>query len=121
MAQSLEAELADLQAHALLRQLREIDSPQQPSMEFAGQKLVNFSSNDYLGLAAEAALKTAAKEAIEQYGVGAGASRLVCGTLSPHLRLEERLAEFKRTEAALTFSSGYATAVGTLGALAHKD
>jgi 8-amino-7-oxononanoate synthase len=121
MAQSIETELAELRAHALLRQLREIDSPQQPSLEFAGKKLLNFSSNDYLGLATEAALRTAAKDAIDQYGVGAGASRLVCGTLSPHMRLEERLAEFKRTEAALTFSSGYAAAVGTLGALARKD
>ncbi len=121
MAQSIDAELADLRAHALLRQLREIDSPQQPSLEFAGRKLVNFSSNDYLGLATEPALREAAKLAIDQYGVGAGASRLVCGTLSPHMRLEERLAEFKRTEAALTFSSGYAAAVGTLGALLRKD
>ena len=121
MAQSIDSELAGLRAHALLRQLREIDSPQQPSLEFAGKKLLNFSSNDYLGLATEAALRTAAKEAIDQYGVGAGASRLVCGTLSPHMRLEERLAEFKRTEAALCFSSGYAAAVGTIGALMHKD
>ena len=90
-------------------------------MEFAGRQLVNFSSNDYLGLATEPALREAAKQAIDQYGVGAGASRLITGTLSPHLRLEEKLAEWKRTEAALTFSSGYAAAVGTLGALLHKD
>ncbi len=121
MAQSIDAELAELRAHALLRQLREIDSPQQPSLEFAGRKLVNFSSNDYLGLATETSLRAAAKQAIDQYGIGAGASRLVCGTLSPHMRLEERLAEFKHTEAALTFSSGYATAIGTLGALLRKD
>src|SRR5882724_9484652 len=121
MSATIDSELAELRAHALLRQLREIDSPQQPSMEFAGRKLVNFSSNDYLGLATEASLREAAKLAIDQYGVGSGASRLVCGSLSPHMRLEERLAEFKRTEAALTFSSGYAAAIGTLGALLHKD
>ncbi len=121
MAQSIDAELAELRAHALLRQLREVDSPQQPSLEFAGRKLVNFSSNDYLGLATEPVLRNAAKQAIDEYGVGAGASRLVCGTLSPHMRLEEKLAEFKRTEAALSFSSGYATAVGTIGALMRKD
>jgi glycine C-acetyltransferase/8-amino-7-oxononanoate synthase len=90
-------------------------------MEFAGRRLVNFASNDYLGLAVEPALREAAKAAIDLYGVGAGASRLVSGTLSPHLRLEERLAEFKRTEAALVFSSGYAAAVGTLGALCRRD
>jgi len=121
MALSIDSELAELRSHALLRQLREIDSPQQPSMEFAGKKMINFSSNDYLGLATEPALREAAKLAIDQYGVGSGASRLVCGTLSPHMRLEERLAEFKRTEAALTFSSGYAAAVGTLGALLRKE
>ena len=121
MAQTIDSELAELRAHSLLRQLREVDSPQQPTLEFAGKKLLNFASNDYLGLATETSLRAAAKLAIDQYGVGSGASRLVCGTLSPHMRLEERLAEFKRTEAALTFSSGYAAAVGTLGALLRKD
>ena len=121
MAQSIEAELAELRSRSLLRKLRTIDSPQQPAMEFAGRKLVNFSSNDYLGLATEPALRDAAKAAIDQYGVGSGASRLVCGSLTPHMLLEERLAEFKHTEAALTFSSGYATALGTLGALLRKD
>ena len=121
MTQSIEAELAELRARSLLRGLREIDSPQQPTMELAGKKLLNFSSNDYLGLATEPALREAAKIAIDQYGVGAGASRLVCGTLTPHVRLEEKLAEFKRTEAALTFSSGYATALGALGALLRKN
>lgn len=121
MPQTIASELAELRARSLLRSLREMDSPQQPAVELAGKKLINFSSNDYLGLATEPALREAAKAAIDQYGVGAGASRLVCGTLSPHVRLEEKLAEFKRTEAALTFSSGYATALGTLGALCQKD
>ena len=89
-------------------------------MTYSGRELVNFSSNDYLGLAAEPFLKEAAKRAIDEFGVGAGASRLVCGTVSPHMRLERRLAEFKGTEAALCFSSGYATSLGTLSALAGK-
>ena len=121
MPPTIASELAELRARSLLRTLREMDSPQQPSVELAGKKLTNFSSNDYLGLATEPALREAAKAAIDQYGVGAGASRLVCGTLSPHVRLEEKLAEFKRTEAALVFSSGYAAALGTLGALCRKD
>ncbi len=121
MPQSIESELAELRTRSLLRKLREFDTAQQPAMETAGKQLINFSSNDYLGLATEPALKEAAKAAIDQYGVGAGASRLVCGTLTPHVRLEEKLAEFKRTAAALTFSSGYAAALGTLGALAQKD
>ncbi len=118
---SFEAELGELRERSLLRKLREFDSPQQPDLELAGKKLINFSSNDYLGLATEPALRDAAKAAIDDYGVGAGASRLICGTLSPHLRLEEKLAEWKHTESALSFSCGYATAVGTLGALARKD
>ncbi len=121
MPQTLEAELADLKAHALLRKLRAFDTAQQPVMRTDGKELINFSSNDYLGLATEPALREAAKAAIDEYGVGAGASRLVCGTLAPHVRLEERLAEFKKTAAALTFTSGYAAALGTLGALAQKD
>ncbi len=121
MPQTIEAELAELKARSLLRKLREFDGAQQPAMQLAGKAVVNFSSNDYLGLATEPALKEAAKAAIEKFGVGAGASRLVCGTLGPHVQLEERLAEFKRTAAALTFSSGYAAALGTLGALAQKD
>ena len=120
MPPTIAAELAELRARSLLRTLREMDSPQQPTVELAGKKLINFSSNDYLGLATEPALREAAKAAIDQYGVGAGASRLVCGTLSPHVRLEEKLAEFKRTEAAMVFSSGYAAALGTLGALCRK-
>ncbi len=121
MPPTIASELTELRARSLLRTLREMDSPQQPAVELAGKKLINFSSNDYLGLATEPALRDAAKAAIDQYGVGAGASRLVCGTLSPHVRLEEKLAEFKRTEAALVFSSGYAAALGTLGALCRKD
>ena len=78
MPVTIDAELAELRSHALLRQLREIDSPQQPSLEFAGKKLINFSSNDYLGLASDVRLKQAARAAIDQYGVGSGASRLVC-------------------------------------------
>jgi 8-amino-7-oxononanoate synthase len=121
MSPTFESELDELRSRSLLRRLREIDSPQQPEMEFIGRRLLNFASNDYLGLAAEPALREAAKQAIDQYGLGAGASRLVCGTMSPHLRLEEKLSEWKGTEAALTFSSGYAAAVGTLGALLRKD
>jgi 8-amino-7-oxononanoate synthase len=121
MAKTLEAQLAELRSRSLYRRLREIDSPQQPALEFVGRKLLNFSSNDYLGLASEPALKDAACEAIAKYGVGSGASRLICGTLSPHVRLEEKLAEFKKTAAALTFSSGHAAAIGTVPALVGRE
>ena len=112
-------ELRDLRARSLLRRLRTFDGPQQPAAMQAGRALINFSSNDYLGLANEPALREAAKRAIDQYGVGSGASRLVCGTLAPHTRLEETLANFKCTEAALAFTSGYTAAVGTLSGLAR--
>ncbi len=121
MTAHFDAELAELRERSLLRTLREIDSPQQPEMELTGRRLINFSSNDYLGLATEPTLREAAKAAIDQYGVGAGASRLISGTLSPHVRLEEKLAEWKRAAAALTFSTGYAAAVGTVSGLVRRD
>ncbi len=114
-------ELAELEAGQLRRSLRRIDSPQEVEVRWEGRDYLNFSSNDYLGLATDERSKAALIEGVERYGAGSGASRLICGTLAPHADLEETLAGFKRTEAALTFSSGYATAVGTLSALAGKD
>ncbi|MEI7957689.1 MAG: 8-amino-7-oxononanoate synthase [Verrucomicrobiota bacterium] len=121
MARQFEEELDALKQQSLLRRLREVQSQPGTLMNYAGRQLINFSSNDYLGLAGEPFLCEAAKRAIDEYGVGATASRLVCGTLSPHLALEQKLAEFKRAEAALSFSSGYATALGTLNALVGKE
>lgn len=80
--------------------------------------LINFGSNDYLGLAAEPFIVQAAIEATGRHGAGAGASRLVCGNHAPHVDLENALSEWKGTAAALAFSSGYATALGTIPALA---
>jgi cystathionine beta-lyase/cystathionine gamma-synthase len=82
---------------------------------------LNFSSNDYLGLANHPLLKQAGIQAVEEFGAGSGAARLVCGSLGPHHELEEALAAYKGTEAALSFSSGYATAIGTICALLGKD
>jgi glycine C-acetyltransferase/8-amino-7-oxononanoate synthase len=83
--------------------------------------LINFSSNDYVGLANDSRLRQAASAAIKEFGVGAGASRLISGTQSPHLRLERALAKWKETEAALCFSSGYAAALRAIQTLAGKD
>ncbi len=121
MAASIEDQLADLRSRSLLRRLRTFDSPQQPEIEEGGKGLISFASNDYLGLANEPALRAAAKAAIDQFGVGSGAARLISGTLTPHAQLEEAIARFKGTEAALAFSSGYATALGTLGALCGAE
>src|SRR5712691_6790129 len=117
----LSQRLASLREQELYRELRRIDSPQSSRVEVDGKLVLNFSSNDYLGLANHPTLKRAAIQAIEKYGVGAGASRLVCGSLAPHHELEQALASFKGSQAALTFSTGYAAALGTISALLGKD
>jgi 8-amino-7-oxononanoate synthase len=94
-----------------------VASAQGPQITLDGKPYLNFSSNDYLGLATHPRLKEAAGAAIEKYGVGAGASRLICGNLEPYPRLEAALAEFKNKQAAIVFSSGYAANVGTICAL----
>jgi 8-amino-7-oxononanoate synthase len=114
-------ELEALRKRALDRHLREITSAQGPEVVIAGRHFINFSSNDYLGLANDPRLREAAASAIDEFGVGAGASRLISGTQSPHLRLERALAKWKATEAALCFSSGYSTALGTIPALVTKS
>ena len=118
---TVESQLAEIRSHSLLRTLREIGTAQQPEASADGLPLLNFSSNDYLGLAADPILRDAAKACIDQWGVGSGASRLICGNLGPHAQLERDIAAFKRTDAALAFSSGYATSVGALTALAGPE
>lgn len=115
--QELSRRLAALREQGLYRELRRIDSPQLPHPHVDGQWLLNFSSNDYLGLANDPLLKEAAIRAVDRYGAGSGASRLICGSLAPHHELEQALAAFKGVEAALVFSSGYTAALGALGSL----
>jgi len=119
--EELKQRLADLREQNLFRELRRVDSAQGPRIEIGGKTFLNFSSNDYLGLANHPTLKEAAIHAVEKFGVGAGSSRLICGSLAPFHELEESLAAFKKTEAALTFSTGYAAALGTITALVGKD
>jgi len=109
---ALNERLASIREQGLYRQLRRVDSPQSPRLAIGGRTLLNFSSNDYLGLADEPSIKEAAIKVVEKFGAGSGASRLICGSLAPHHELEEALAAFKGTEAALTFSSGYNAALG---------
>ena len=113
----LAAELAELRGANLLRELRRVESPVGTRATIAGRELLNFSANDYLGLANHSALKEAATKAVAAYGAGSGASRLMCGSLAVHHELEEALAAFKGTEAALTFSTGYAAAQGVITAI----
>jgi len=119
--EELSRRLAALRQQNLQRELRRVDSPPGTRIRIGGRTVLNFSSNDYLGLANDPALKEAAIRAVEKFGAGSGASRLVCGSLAPHHELEETLAGFKGAEAALTFSTGYATALGTVCALLGKD
>jgi len=119
--EELSSRLKDIREQGLYRELRRIHSPQSPRIEMDGKPFLNFSSNDYLGLANDPALKEAATEAVRQFGAGAGASRLICGSLEPHHVLEETLAAFKGVEAALSFSSGYAAASGAICALVDSN
>src|SRR6185369_8707074 len=93
--EELQRRLAAIRDQDLYRELRRLDSPQGPRIQISGRTLLNFSSNDYLGLAAHPFLKEAATKAVERFGAGSGASRLLCGSLPPHHELEEALAAFK--------------------------
>ncbi|MFO1486778.1 MAG: 8-amino-7-oxononanoate synthase [Verrucomicrobiaceae bacterium] len=114
---NIAAQLNELRAQGLWRELRPLDEVNGVIVRSSESEWINFSSNDYLGLAGSAELRAALEEGVAKYGAGSGASRLVCGTHRVHLELEEALADFKGTDAALTFSSGFAVALGTIPAL----
>jgi 8-amino-7-oxononanoate synthase len=114
-------ELDQLRAQGLERILQTLDSPAGIRVSRNGKTLWNFASNDYLGLASHPAISESFIEGIKKFGVGSTASRLICGTLPPHQQLESSLAEAKQSEAALTFSSGFATALGTIPAIVGKS
>ena len=109
--------LHKLEAQHLRRTLQFIESPCESAITIKGRSIILLASNDYLGLANHPAVKEAAISAIQRFGVGAGASRLISGSLPPHQQLENTLATFKGTESALTFGSGYTTNVGIIPAL----
>lgn len=113
--------LHDLQETALYRTLPDEIARQASLVSMpSGRSYLNFSSNDYLGLSGHPALIKAFERGLREGGVGSGASRLVTGTMSAHCRLEESLAEYKGTEAALIFTSGYAAALGTIPAIVGR-
>ncbi|MBV9463019.1 MAG: 8-amino-7-oxononanoate synthase [Verrucomicrobiae bacterium] len=121
MDKVLQSRLEELSAQQLRRKLTEVGSPQGPEIEIEGRKYSNFSSNDYLGLAAHPRVREGARRAIEEFGAGSGASRLICGDLAPARRLERKLAEHLEAQAALVFSSGYAAALGVIPALVGPE
>ena len=115
--QRLSAALVQRREQDLYRQRLTLDSTQGPSVRIDGRSYLNFCSNDYLGLAAHPQVVESFRRAARQYGVGSGASHLVCGHSRPHHQLEEALAEFTGRPRALLFSSGYAANTGTLTTL----
>ncbi len=125
MPKSFDAFLSDaleeIELAGLTRRLTPLETPQLPLVRRGDVMVVNFSSNDYLGLAAHPAIRDAAMGEWERGGFGSGASRLICGTMTAHEELEVSIARFKRTPAALAFHSGYAAALGTIPAICGKD
>ncbi|MGH7686223.1 MAG: glycine C-acetyltransferase [Candidatus Dormibacteria bacterium] len=114
---SLNDDLDALRRDGLFRPLRVLESAQGPEVAIAGKPVISLSSNNYLGLNTHPALVDAAQRAAVEWGAGTGAVRTIAGTQTLHEELEQRLANFKRTEAALTFQSGYAVNVGVLGSM----
>src|SRR5712671_4957001 len=116
------AELLALRERGLLRSLEPLRSRPGAEVELRpGERLINFSSNDYLGLAGDARVAEALADGARAWGAGAGASRLVCGDFLPQHELEQELARFEGTEAAVLFGSGYAANCGILPALAGPE
>jgi glycine C-acetyltransferase len=113
----IQDELQALKSASLYRHLRSVAGDQGPTLMVDGRELLNFSSNNYLGLASHPALAKAAIDAIERYGCGSGASRLISGNMTLHEELEVKLAKLKGTEAALVFNSGFQANTGIIPTL----
>jgi glycine C-acetyltransferase len=116
----LDAEIEDLKAKGLYRRLRVVESEQKSRCVIDGREVITLSSNNYLGLNTHPKLRAAALKAVEEFGAGSGAVRTIAGTMSLHEQLEERLADFKHTEAVLTFQSGFTCNTGVIPILAPE-
>jgi len=114
-------EIENLQNAGLYNRIRTIGSPQGAWLTIDGKKVLNFCSNNYLGLANHPALIAAAKKSLDEMGVGPAAVRSIAGTMTLHVELEKRLAQFKGVEAAITFQSGFTANLATIPALVGKE
>jgi glycine C-acetyltransferase len=117
----LNDELNRLKEAGLYTTIRTIDSPMDAWVTIDGRRMLNFCANNYLGLANHPRLREAAKAAIDKFGIGPGAVRTIAGTMSLHVELERRLAEFKKAEACITFQSGFTANLATVPALVGRD
>ncbi|MBI4698999.1 MAG: 8-amino-7-oxononanoate synthase [Nitrospirae bacterium] len=116
-----DAELKELKTKNLLRKLTCIDASKGSGILISGKEYIDFSSNDYLDLSRHPEIIKTAFKALKEYGFGSGASRLLSGTYLPHIKLEERIAKFKKTGAALIFNTGYAANSGIIPAVTGAD
>jgi len=117
----IKEELSQIHDKKLFRLLTELETGQSPEVTIDGKTFVLLGSNSYLGLSVDPKIVEAAKLALEKYGTGSGGSRLVSGSSDLHRMLEHRIAEFKNTEAAILFSSGYLANIGTISSLVGSD
>jgi glycine C-acetyltransferase len=117
----IQEEMDHLQEAGLLANIRAIESPMDGRVIIEGREVLNFCANNYLGLANHPRLRAAAKQAIDEYGIGPGAVRTIAGTMTLHLELERRLAQFKKAAACITFQSGFTANLATIPALVGKE
>ena len=120
LEQFLAEGLAELKDNGMYNEIEPLSSPNGPMIQIGEKELINLSSNNYLGLATDSSLKAVAKEAIDEWGVGAGAVRTINGTLDLHLELEQELAKFKGTEAAIAYQSGFNCNMAAISAVMGK-
>jgi glycine C-acetyltransferase len=119
--QYLTDELNKLRDQKLYQKLRVLETEQLPVSRFDGREVINLSSNNYLGLTTHPKLRQRAIEAIEKYGVGSGAVRTIAGTMTLHMVLEEKIAQFKHVEASVVFQSGFTANAGTVQAILARE
>jgi glycine C-acetyltransferase len=117
----LHDQIEELKGKGLYTKLHVLDGEQKPVATFDGREVINLSSNNYLGLTTNKALKRAAIDAVRKYGAGAGAVRTIAGTMTLHMELEEQIAKFKGTEACVVFQSGFTANAGTVSAILGKE
>lgn len=116
----LEGNISDLKERGLYNEIDPVQGANGPVINIDGKKLINLSSNNYLGLATDERLKESAKDAVDSHGAGAGAVRTINGTLDLHLELEKKLAEFKGTEAVISYQSGFNCNMAAISAVMDK-